>query len=72
MFLFGIVSASNEGRSYVGELLSSLYFATIPTDAVTIKKFTKAYLAYGLILVGTRYSPLPRVECWFILRLNYL
>jgi nitrogen fixation-related uncharacterized protein len=53
MFSFGIVSASNEGRSYVGELLSLLYFATIPTDAVTIKKFTRAYLVFGLILVGT-------------------
>ena len=52
MFLFGIVSASNEGRIYVGELLSLLYFATIPTDAVTIKKLTRTYLAYGLVLVG--------------------
>jgi hypothetical protein len=52
MFLFGVVSASNEGRSYVGELLSLLYFATIPTDEVTIKKLTRTYLAYGLVLVG--------------------
>jgi hypothetical protein len=53
MFLFGIFSASNEARSYVGELLSLLYFATIPTDTLTIKKFTRAYLIFGLILVCT-------------------
>jgi hypothetical protein len=52
VFLFGFFSASNEGRSFVGELLSLLYFATIPTDTVTIKKLTKTYLAYGIVLVG--------------------
>ena len=52
MLLFGVVAASNEGRSYVGELLSLLYFATIPTDEGTIKKFVKAYLIFGSVLVG--------------------
>jgi len=52
MLIFGIVPASNEGRTYVGELLSLLYFATIPTDEVTIKKFVKAYLIFGCALVG--------------------
>ena len=51
MFSFGIFSTSNEGRSFVGELLSLLYFATIPTDTVTIKKLTKTYLVYGVVLV---------------------
>jgi hypothetical protein len=52
MLLFGVVSASNEGRSYVGELLSLLYFATIPTAECTIKNFVKAYLIFGSVLVG--------------------
>ena len=52
MFLFGVASASNEARTYVGELLSLLYFATIPTDGCTIKKFVKAYLIFGSVLVG--------------------
>jgi hypothetical protein len=52
MLLFGVVPASNEGRGYVGELLSLLYFATIPTDEGTIKKFVKAYLIFGSVLVG--------------------
>ncbi|WP_157466506.1 hypothetical protein [Edaphobacter aggregans] len=52
MLLFGVVAASNEGRSYIGELLSLLYFATIPTDEGTIKKFVKAYLIFGCVLVG--------------------
>lgn len=52
MLLFGVITVSNEGRTFVGELLSLLYFTSIPTDAVTIRKFVKAYLIFGSILVG--------------------
>ena len=52
ILLFGVIPVSNEGRSYVGELLSLLYFTSIPTDTVTIRKFVKAYLIFGSILVG--------------------
>ena len=52
MLLFGVIPVSNEGRSYIGELLSLLYFTSIPTDTVTIRKFVRAYLIFGSILVG--------------------
>lgn len=49
--LFGVQSASNNARGFVGGILAMLYFFTAPTDPKTIKKLLTAYLYFGLGLV---------------------
>lgn len=51
MALFGVQSASNEARGFVGEILAMLYFFTVPTDPLVIKKILTAYLYFGIGLV---------------------
>jgi hypothetical protein len=46
--LFGVQSASNDARAFVGGILAMLYFFTAPTDTKTIKKLLTAYLYFGL------------------------
>jgi len=54
MALFGVQSASNEARGFVGVVVAMLYFFTAPTDAHTIKKILVAYFrfAVGLVIVA--------------------
>jgi hypothetical protein len=49
--LFGIQSASNEARGFVGSILAMLYFFTAPTDPIAIRKILIAYLYFGVGLV---------------------
>jgi hypothetical protein len=49
--LFGVQSASNEARGFVGGVLAMLYFFTAPTDALAIRKILTAYLYFGVGLV---------------------
>lgn len=51
MILFGIQSASNDARGFVGGILAMLYFFTSPTDPLTIRKTLTAYLYFGVGLV---------------------
>jgi hypothetical protein len=51
MALFGVQSASNEARGFVGEILAMLYFFTVPTDTLSIRKFLITYLYFGVGLV---------------------
>ena len=51
MALFGVQSASNEARGFVGVIVAMLYFFTAPTDPQTIKKILIAYLYFGVGLV---------------------
>jgi hypothetical protein len=49
--LFGLQTASNEARGFVGAILAMLYFFTTPTDPQTIRKILIAYLRFGVGLV---------------------
>jgi hypothetical protein len=54
MALFGVQSASNEARGFVGVVVAMLYFFTAPTDTHTIKKILVAYFGFavGLVIVA--------------------
>jgi hypothetical protein len=49
--LFGVQSASNDARGFVGGILAMLYFFTAPTDPIAIKRILTAYLYFGVGLV---------------------
>ena len=51
MALFGVQSASNEARGFIGEILAMLYFFTVPTDPPALRKILTAYLYFGVGLV---------------------
>ncbi len=51
MVLFGIQSASNDARGFVGGILAMLYFFTSPTDPLATRKILIAYLYFGVGLV---------------------
>lgn len=49
---FGIATAGNEARTYVGSLAGMLYFATVPTDEGAIRRYMWIYFGFGLALCG--------------------
>lgn len=51
MASFGVQSASNEARGFVGVIVAMLYFFTTPSDPQTIRKILVAYLRFGAGLV---------------------
>jgi O-antigen ligase len=46
----GFLAASNESRGFVGPLAATLYFATVPTDDKSIRRYIRAYLYFGAAL----------------------
>ena len=49
--LFGVQSASNDARGFVGGVLAMLYFFTAPTDSLAARKILTAYLYFGVGLI---------------------
>ena len=46
----GLLSVANESRGFIGSLAATLYFSTCPTDQESVRKYTIAYLYFGVAL----------------------